>query len=514
MNTMPNLTFLGKHSGRDYAVRGVRDIPDYIVEEAIKEVYGEEKFEELLDYRRSEVSVPALNQDFMRGDEAEYIKVDFKHPSFIYAAERTYNDFHPGKILHPVHYRECRNYDFPETTSAEEPYRTGSQFDGWSKKKGACKEHCFTTGMVDLHRIKDGETVRIYDILANARSHLVKSDEEDKVRMVFGYPFRELTFEAMWYWPYYSAITKKKSHITMWGREMYNGGMRHIHTLATTGELFICLDYKQFDKRLLSQIIDWCFETLYSYFDVTTYHEDANGVERPATDGPVRLRRAFEHVKQFFMHGPVRLPGRDRYRRVFAGVPSGSVLTQLIGTMANTIITYAIFHETFGDGPEWLRVLGDDSAAGIYYCGDLTDEEIIDKLAETAWNRFRMVINRKKSIITRKKNEIHMLGYINRNGYPWREEDELLARLLHPEGLVDDDEARAGRAVGIAWAALGQHPLLAAACRKVLEKTDTNTFNLREYKYLLSDIIGVTNPTNRIPTTDELVGRLMGVNAD
>jgi len=505
------------HSGRDYATRGTHGLSDPIVEESILEVYGSEKLDTLMGYRRSKVSVDRLIEDFKRGDEAEYITLDWKHPSMVYALERVKDDFDPKKVLHPVHYKECYNYDFPEATSAEEPYRTSPSFDGFSKRKTDCKKHCFKYGLIDLHRIKDGEKVRMYDILANARSHIVKTDEEDKIRMVYGYPFRELTFEAMWYWPYYTAIREKKTQITMWGREMFNGGMRHVHNLAKPGQLYLCLDYKQFDKRVHSQLIDWCFETLYSYFDVTKYYPDAHGVSRPATNGPVRLRRAFEHVVEFFKHGPVRLPKRDRYTRVYAGVPSGSMFTQLIDSMANAVITYATTHEVFGKGLDWLRVLGDDSASGIFYDGDLKPDEILEKVTDVAWDRFRMVINPKpeKSIVTKEKSKIHMLGYINKDGYPWRDEEDLLARLLHPEGSVDDDSVRVGRAIGIAWAALGQHPTLTQICHRVLQKTGPAQANLREYKYLLTDIIGAILPSStRVPTSDELIGRLMGLCAE
>lgn len=81
----------------------------------------------------------------------------------------------------------------------------------------------------EVHRIKDGiyEDRHGNDLRnwnhAHARSHLVKADEPQKIRMVFGIPKLLLMVEAMFLWPLIVDLLKRDSPM-LWEFETLKGG--------------------------------------------------------------------------------------------------------------------------------------------------------------------------------------------------------------------------------------------------------------------------------------------------
>jgi len=507
--SMPNLAFLGNYGGKDYGTSGSSGRPDLIALNWVRKYYGLDKAQRIISgYRRSVVTTDALITDFMKLNDVSYKDIDWKHPSIVLGFETAKQQFTPKDKLHPVHYCDVFEYPFPEDTSAEEPYRTAEQFTEYSTRKRDCKDHCFEKGRNDLHQIKEGHPVRIYDILANARSHLVLANEDDKIRMVYGYPFRELTFEAMFYWPYYSALTNG-DHITMWGREMYNGGMRHLNKLMSEDETYFCLDWKSFDKKAQSSLIDKAFDIVFDCFDTSTYHKSPIYGSRHIKNGKVRMGRVMNHIRNFFKHGPVRLPGKKRFKRNFAGVPSGSMFTQLIDSIVNAIMINTICVEVTGQLPKWLRVLGDDSVFGLITAIDDLDL-LKSEFANAARELFGAELNVSKSVITKDRNEVTMLGYRNNNGLPDRDIDDLLARFVHPENNPGSSANRKGRCVGLAWASIGKDPIFIEMMKAAYSEMKDVEINERELRYFNTFTLGIPADHSGIPGSAELVSRLMG----
>jgi hypothetical protein len=96
------------------------------------------------------------------------------------------------------------------------------------------------------------------------------------------------------------------------------------------------------------------------------------------------------------------------------GLPSGSMYTQLVGSLINLLVIRTLF-KIMNIPIKWLRVLGDDSHTIVnkhmyekYFS--------MEKVIEFSKLYFNLTINEEKVIVCKSTKELTFLGYKS-NGY-------------------------------------------------------------------------------------------------
>jgi hypothetical protein len=188
---------------------------------------------------------------------------------------------------------------------------------------------------------------------------------------------------------------------------------------------------------------------------------------------PVRSMRRVKTLIKYFINTPVRLPSGERFRKQ-GGVPSGSMFTNIIDSIVNTIVMrYCVYHTT-GHFPKAEMYLGDDS---FIVTNGITNVEDFASLAE---EKFGMTVNREKSYLTTNPNNVQYLGYFNRRSLPYKGHGYLVASFIYPEREVKSNEIRVARAVGQMWSTL--HSGMAYKWHVMIQDM------LQEYKVRMEDV--------------------------
>jgi hypothetical protein len=433
--------------------------------EVAEKVFGASFTSDLVNkFRRSVITKERVIVDMREYDSfSSDIAWDPETQDALIAAEslKANNLKFAPKSLLPHHFMDGEDFDWNLAASAEEPFRRDPQHAGFPHKKRDFKGHIFNRSeelpfrnynKLFEHSIKHSsapfKTVPVYDILTNARSHLVNSDSDDKVRAVYGYPFPNLAIEVQFYRSFFNAIRHSESHIA-YGCETLRGGMHTVNHMAASGNVFVCLDWKKFDKSVRIRLLKYVFkEFVRPYFDMDWYAAHGG---RPSNRVKSDLDRLFTYMVDFFCHGPICDPDGRRYQRTVAGIPSGSQWTQVIDSLVNLyVITYILVKRFGQDAVKNMVVLGDDGFISLKT--ELPESEILEIIAEEALATFGMILNVEKTVVTRNRNEIVFLSYRNWNGWPVRDVDELVARFVFPERDPNDWAKMKARSIGIAWA--------------------------------------------------------------
>jgi hypothetical protein len=322
-----------------------------------------------------------------------------------------------------------------------------------------------------IHQIKDGlrpfwsngEPQTYYWNTVHARSHVVGPTEPDKIRAVFGATWLLLMCELMFAWPLQSHyLNHPESGILLWGREIMRGGWKKIMMEASKfgqPETVLAVDWSQFDRRMLHELIDLTFEIWESYFDFEYYEETSFYNKERAKADPVRIKRLFDWIRNAIKHTPTLLPNGKLYVWTRNGFGSGYQFTQLMDSFVNTImILTCLSHMGIQiDIKEfYLRVQGDDSLSTFFermMC--LYGTNFLSQLADCALYYFNAKLSVKKSKITKNFDGQGVLGYTSRHGLPYRTTEDLLSHFLFPESQFDNYDKKASVTVGLAYATCG-----------------------------------------------------------
>jgi len=177
-------------------------------------------------YRRSDFSQEALISDYKRGEIAKHpvIKDDY----YYRALEETKRHFASQQQYRPVSFPDLRYYPWTLPTSAEVPFSTSDYWKKYVRIKHQLGEiendrlsfhnlynEIFRHNREKVHQFKDniqvdrfGTDLKYWN-QAHARSHLVKKEDPDKIRMVFGVPKLLLMTECMFLWPLINQLINK-----------------------------------------------------------------------------------------------------------------------------------------------------------------------------------------------------------------------------------------------------------------------------------------------------------------
>jgi len=447
---------------------------------------------DLLSRRRSENTDSRLIDDFFQFEQPVHmVKRDYHYRR---ALRVTKELFQPKTKLRPIHYPDLRYFPWTLSSSAEAPwtYETGvndiireKQRDGEildsRRSFHNLYNEIFERNRLLIHQIKDkslpfwkGDTPIPYEFTtAHARSHVVKQDEEDKIRAVFGVPKLLLMAEQHFIWPLMEQYLNQHVDSPMlWGNEMIKGGWRKLWNRIYSRSKFntvLSLDWSQFDKRALHEMIDDVHSIWREYFDFNNGYVPTNFYPESKTESQ-RLENLWRWTCHAIKHTPILLPDGRVFKWTRNGIASGFQQTQLLDSFINTIMILTLLSR-LGINIEsenfYIKVQGDDSLVVFPERTSTTHGRLfLSELASHALEYFNAKLSDTKSDISHDLNGIKVLGYKNNIMMPFRDDADLLSHLLYPERSFGLPELAAS-AVGITWASLGCSRIVYSVCKDV-----------------------------------------------
>jgi len=502
-----------------------------IVEKALAKFCDQKTLELIYSFRRSSVTPEALIADFQRCDRPVF-KIQ-RDDIYLQAIEIVRTIMKPKYPLRLIKFMDLRLYPWTINTSAEEPFTNDKR---WIKRIN----HLFNQGellsrRLNFHNLynvifsynkdiveligngENRENQFFYNRTAHARSHLVSSDEPDKVRMVFGVPKLHLQIECMLLWDYIRQARIYGNNHILWGYEMLNGGMLKLNSELSNPifQTFLCFDFRMYDKTLLFEMIDDAHEILKSYYsDENMFFPNVQ--DPPEFYSPEYFSNLWKFMKDIVKYAPNRMPDGSSYKLQFNGLPSGLLQTQLLDSFCNLIIMITVLLEMGIYTIETLlKVLGDDSIVALQQLIPMDKhEEFFNSFALIVKRRFNMEVSplSMKSSMTNLPNGTYILGYYNENGIPKRPAEPLLASLLHRERPLDAADLR-GLAIGIAYASASGEGIVYDVCKEIFDKAGiyNEDINLDAFnrEYVIEEVYGLNIlDLKHFPSREEINSRL------
>jgi hypothetical protein len=237
-----------------------------------------------------------------------------------------------------------------------------------------------------------------------------RTQQGNKTRLVWGYPLEMTIMESRYARPLIEAFLKARTPMAFGMTKTELGAKLHRYIVEDIGTT-VCLDYSKYDSTIPKTLIKEAFRILQTWFthaDVETYGWDT--------------------VVKYFITTPIVMPDGHLYTGKNHGVPSGSYFTQMIDSVVNVALMYAI-RSRFGFDfkPTSLYVLGDDVIVSVRGSVDLT-----------AWKqyveKFGLIIHDDA------KTEVgvtHFLGAYWEKGKPDVPLEQVLDKSVFPESFRD-----------------------------------------------------------------------------
>ena len=468
------------------------------------------------DYRRSEIDYESILADFFSGDIEPFDVLFNEHLE--HGLRCMADAFRPPKLCRPAHILDVKHgYPYKWNVNAEPPFSTDPYF--LSKRKtfgefismheyehidkddffrrhpnheshellqtvvppkfGYLKSMIFSWTRRWHHAIKEGFSddtgLRttgyfynrfIFPMLLHTKTAIVKADDPNKMRTIWGASKPWIIAETMFYWEYIAWI-KLNPGITpmLWGFETFTGGwFRLNHTLfcGLIQKSFLTLDWSRFDKRAYFPLLR---RIMYVARTFLTFEEGYVPTKAAPThphwdhNKAIRLERLWLWTLENLFEAPIILPDGRMYRRHFAGIPSGLFTTQLLDSWYNYTMLATLL-SALGFDPKHciIKVQGDDSIIRLHtLIPEYKHSDFMEKLVFLAGNYFNAVINVKKSEIANTLNGREVLSYRNHNGLPHRDEITMLAQFYHTKARDPTPEITMAQAIGFAYASCGNH---------------------------------------------------------
>lgn len=230
----------------------------------------------------------------------------------------------------------------------------------------------------------------------------------NKTRLVWGYPLEMTIMEARFARPLIDVFKTKRSPMAFGLSKAELGAYIHRYVVDQKGKIF-ALDYSKFDSTISASMIKQAFRILSTWFTP----ED-------------RKELGWDRVVSYFIHTPIVMPDGHLYKVKHHGVPSGSYFTQMVDSIVNVAVCYALSSRFgFTLREKSLFVLGDDVLMTIQ-----SGQQDL-----SAWSRylktFGLIINVEKSIV----DVPHFLGAVWYTGKPDADVEELVTKAVFPESF-------------------------------------------------------------------------------
>jgi hypothetical protein len=467
-----------------------------IVKKAIKTHAPQIADKAINGFRRSTGDDKAALINFLKADVPKFnIKKDEHYERALRVTEKL---FRPRTKLRPVAFPDLRYYPWNLRTSAEAPYNAKDKWFNHCKTKhslGITKssartfhnlyDEIFQKNRTLVHLIKErnkkffdeqGKPKPYYWHSLHTRAHLVKADEPDKNRAVFGTPKLLLQVENMFIWPMTKEyLNNERSSPMLWGYETFRGGWKRLYQdifSTSNPNSFLGMDWSGFDRLASFEVIDDVHKIWKSYFEFDKGYWPTNQYdEQHSYTNPDKLQALWD----WFTHCVKYTPSRAHYdgglyQFTWNGIASGFQETQILDSFVNCIMILTCL-SALGVNIESddfiIKVQGDDSLVTFperYF--DKYGTYFLTMLEKEAKIRFNAILNVKKSKFSDHLTDIDVLSYRNRNGKAYRDDAELLAQLLYPERYRTFG-AFASASVGIAQASMGNSKLVYNVCKDV-----------------------------------------------
>nr|QED42950.1 putative RdRp [Monilinia partitivirus A] len=501
---------------------------DYVYRSALK-FFSKEEVDQAASNRRSNTSDDAVIDDFMSFEQP--VHPIPRDDNYLLALQVVKDTFHPGKLLYPVSFPDLRYYPWNIKPNAEAPWNTETfkfkptfrNLDDESESP-KLREHIeklsfwisdkhirvvdylrlkqrfgitnssfhsfhnlyneiFSYNRSLVHFIKDGLTpfwqngipIPYYWSTLHARAHVVASDEPDKIRAVFGAPKLLLMVENMFIWPLQATyLNNDDKGRLLWGRETIKGGWKKLYNEINSKILpntVLSLDWSQFDKRLLFELIDDVHIIWRSYFDFNMYQPTS--FYPTASTTLERIERLWTWMCHSIKYTPILLPDGRLYNWTRNGFGSGYQQTQLMDSFANAIMILTCL-KAMGINIEskhfWIRVQGDDSLIAFQEMTvQIFGPSALTSLASAAKYYFNAILSEKKSQISDSTENISVLSFFNSYGLPYRKDEDLLRHLMFPETPGTKDQLLAA-SIGLAYSACGCSPRFHNLCDYIVTR--------------------------------------------
>nr|UCR92552.1 MAG: RNA-dependent RNA polymerase [Partitiviridae sp.] len=429
--------------------------PDTWGKEALVSVYGSKRVDGIMNsLHRSTMDYDLMHDDLLKYNRKHVYRIE--HDSYLLALESVRQDLRKkAKIIPYTMGAVPALPDFPGAKSPGLPYKN----QGFVSKR-----ECIDGGKLreinrDWQNISRRKMVHLPDVCLFARAQIAREGKE-KIRATWGYPLSVYCEEGRFFYPFLDFIKSRDHTLPIaYGIEMAHGGMEYINTLLQRypNAKYVCTDWKSFDKTIPPWLIRDAFSIIAELFDFG-HVLDVEGLIWDVD--PILSMRRWKRMVDYFVQTPVRTCKGDRYL-VTGGIPSGSCWTNIIDSIINIIVTRWIVYETTGCFPADEIYLGDDAVL-IIASGKVSLSDMAD-LAEV---NFGMNLSVEKSYVTTNTNNVHFLGYFNLGGYPFKNQDFLIASFIHPEHTRKTGVEACAAAVGQLWS--GFDPLAAYCWYKVI----------------------------------------------
>jgi hypothetical protein len=348
------------------------------------------------------------------------------------------------------------------------------------------------------------------------RSQISKRDpnEPKKIRPVYAVSLLFILIEIMLTYCMIIQLRNPECAV-LHGLETFRGGMIFIDRAAHSYTSYVSLDWSQFDQRLPLYVIIYYFTKWIPHFLIINKgycptHTYPDSKSKHATPLAIKMFNLLQFLLIWYINMVFISYDGYAYTRENGGVPSGLYNTQSLDSVGNA---YIIIDELLEFGftiPECkdmlFFILGDDN---IFFARQ-NFQRICDFmifLEHDAKRRHGMVLSTLKSVWTTIRTKIEVLGYSNDFGFPSRPVGKLVAQLALPERPVKHDWMHAARALGLAYAACGQHADFHLLCYMIYIKfkpiTPVPLSHFRKsVKYVLLEILEIPDTCDFISFPD------------
>ena len=363
--------------------------------------------------------------------------------------------------------------------------------------------------------------IRKHATMLFTRNHISQRDGSLKQRPVYAMDTLFLHLECMITYPLHMMARSIKSSL-MYSLETLRGGCAYMDYVSKHYSSYLCLDWSAFDQRMPWTIVD-TFWTRFLPSLLVINHGYVPTYEYPSYPGMTeshmfnRLYNIISFIRTWYYNCVFVTADGYSYVRQYCGIASGMLNTQYLDSYCNLfLMIHGLLH--FGCTHDEILsltifVMGDDNVLLSPWTLERLHEFMIF-FENHALTRFGMVLSTTKSIYTKLRDKIEMLGYTCNYGRPLRSIPKLVAQLCYPEhGPID--KYMSARAVGIAWASAGQDPIFFEFCRDVYNtflpysvtttQADIHTIlkHLPGIFKLLDEPFNYVNP-ERFPSIDEV----------
>lgn len=235
-----------------------------------------------------------------------------------------------------------------------------------------------------------------------------RTQKNNKTRLVWGYPLEMTLMEGRFARPLIDHF-KRSENPMAFGLSKMTLGARISRWFEDVPGTTVCLDFSKFDSTISATMIRYAFRILSTWFTEEQRHQFG-----------------WDTVVKYFIHTPIVMPDGHLYTGKNHGVPSGSYFTQIIDSIVNVAMMYALQYACgMSFRQESLMVLGDDVIVQVRGQVDVNQyTEYLSKVGLVLHGPEKTVIGR-----------CHFLGATWIKGKPHRELDELIKNAVFPEGF-------------------------------------------------------------------------------